>query len=462
MKTTTFNVEGMHCNSCKLLLEKSLKKVKNVKKVKANVQQGTVTIEFDITPPDQQDIETIVEECWYKVTTKKWKTPWLSKDPKNYKIFGISLLGFFVLYRILSSTGLFDIKLNNSTPGLSLVLLIWLIAGFSSCFAVVGWLVLAIATKRNQNKQNQSFGQKIVPHLRFNIGRIVWFGLLWGILWTFGSIFKLSPTFMSFMTLAIGVIMILLGINLSNISPKLSHFSLTLPTWKWFNKGETEIIEHEAKSTELGKYIKAFGGGALTFFLPCGFTFAMQMYAIGTGSFWMGMTVMALFAIGTLPGLMSIGSLTSLFKGKKATIAYQAIGVLIILFGLYNFSNAFSVLKAKYHIGSSYSTTNTIDENTPMLSEIPPETIEMIYDESGLKPSVVNLVRGRKYKITIDVQTAIYGCMTTIYLPGLNEHYQEVKKGKTITFDIDAKRPGSYEFVCAAMGMPHGARVVIK
>jgi sulfite exporter TauE/SafE len=46
--------------------------------------------------------------------------------------------------------------------------------------------------------------------------------------------------------------------------------------------------------------------GALTFFLPCGFTFAMQLYALSTGNFWMGMAVMAIFAIGTLPGLLSI------------------------------------------------------------------------------------------------------------------------------------------------------------
>ena len=130
----------------------------------------------------------------------------------------------------------------------------------------------------------------------------------------------MSPFVMSVMILIIGIVMLLLGLNLTNISPKLSAISLTLPTGTWFKKQDIKTAKSEVK-----KCIKLLVAGALSFFLPCGFTFAMQMYAIGTGSFWMGMAVMALFAIGTLPGLLSIGSLTSIFKGKKAQVAYQAI-----------------------------------------------------------------------------------------------------------------------------------------
>ncbi|MDR2416217.1 MAG: sulfite exporter TauE/SafE family protein [Candidatus Peribacteria bacterium] len=39
----------------------------------------------------------------------------------------------------------------------------------------------------------------------------------------------------------------------------------------------------------------------MTFFVPCGFTFAMQLYAMQTGSFLSGGVVMLLFAVGTLP-----------------------------------------------------------------------------------------------------------------------------------------------------------------
>ncbi|NCP77121.1 sulfite exporter TauE/SafE family protein [bacterium] len=45
----------------------------------------------------------------------------------------------------------------------------------------------------------------------------------------------------------------------------------------------------------------ALGSGALTFFLPCGFTLAMQAYAITTGSFITGALTMMAFALGTAP-----------------------------------------------------------------------------------------------------------------------------------------------------------------
>ncbi|MEI6118848.1 MAG: sulfite exporter TauE/SafE family protein [bacterium] len=71
--------------------------------------------------------------------------------------------------------------------------------------------------------------------------------------------------------------------------------------------------------------------GALTFFLPCGFTFAMQVYAISTGNFLQGALVMGIFALGTLPGLLSIGAVASFVKGNAAKYFYRFVGVLVLL-----------------------------------------------------------------------------------------------------------------------------------
>lgn len=255
---------------------------------------------------------------------------------------------------------------------------------------------------------------------------------------------------MSVMTFIIGIVMLMLGVNLSNISPKLSAISLTLPTGKLFHKQETELITE--KKSGFAKNRGIIGSGALTFFLPCGFTFAMQMYAIGTGSFRMGMAVMALFAIGTLPGLISIGSLTSIFKGKTAKVAYQAIGVLVILFGIFNLSNAYGVLKTKFQSTPTAQVLQNQEVNV----------INMTYGTNGLQPTVLNLELGKRYKIRVDVQVAIYSCLNTMYIPGLDENYKELKKGETVEYNFDAVRPGEYPFVCATMGMSQGSKIVIK
>lgn len=68
-----------------------------------------------------------------------------------------SLFGFILLYMILNHAGFFSFNLNNSSPSLGLVALIGLTAGFSTCMAIVGGLVLAISAKQNKNHEEVSF-----------------------------------------------------------------------------------------------------------------------------------------------------------------------------------------------------------------------------------------------------------------------------------------------------------------
>ena len=450
MKIIKLNVKGMHCNSCKLLLEKSISQIDNIKNIHANVQKWTLEIWYEENP-NIDDIKKIVNDCWYEVIQEDIYRPWLSKNINDYKVMLLSLLWCIFLYFIVSKTGVFSFNFNNSSPSLWLVALIWLTAGFSTCMAIVWGLVLAISAKQNKQHEEVSFTKKIIPHLWFNVWRIIWFWMLWWILGIFWSVLSVSPFVMSVMTLVIGTVMLLLGINLTNISPKLSAVSLSLPTWRLFTKKEVDILDKKPQ-TAYGKNLRLLISWGLTFFLPCGFTFAMQMYAIGTRSFWMGMAVMSIFAIGTLPGLLSIGSLTSIFKGKKAKIAYQAIWVVVILFWLFNISNAYGVLK--HRLPTTSQETVMQDQNIT--------TIHMVYGENGLQPKVLTLSLGKKYKIIVDVQVAIYSCLNTMYIPGLDENYKTLKKWESVEYTFDAVKAGEYPFLCATMGMSQGSKIIIQ
>jgi hypothetical protein len=112
--------------------------LENVQKVNANVAQGTVSLEY-IKTPNFDDIKRTIKESGYKVVEDKIYRPWFSTDINDYKLIIFSLVGFIFLYFLLSKTGIFsfDIK-SQGAPSLSLILLIGLTAGFSSCMAVVG------------------------------------------------------------------------------------------------------------------------------------------------------------------------------------------------------------------------------------------------------------------------------------------------------------------------------------
>jgi hypothetical protein len=146
-----------------------------------------------------------------------------------------------------------------------------------------------------------------------------------------------------------------------------------------------------------------------------------------------------------------VGSLTSLFKGKAAQTAFKVIWVLVILLGLYNVSNSYNVVKTKF----VWWNVQQID------AQLSDETIQMTYTEQGLTPSTINLQVGKTYSIVIDAQTTVYGCMSTIYLPGLDDNIQSIKKWNKITFVVKPTKSWTYEFDCA-MWLSHQAKVIVE
>ena len=127
-----------------------------------------------------------------------------------------------------------------------------------------------------------------------------------------------------------------LGLKLTGISPKLSNMSLALPK---------KLCRALGMKNQNGEYShkEAFVGGALTFFLPCGFTQAIQIYAVTTGSFVSGATIMFLFALGTIPGLLSVGALTSFLKGMPARVFFRFVGMVFLILGSLNIANGYNL-----------------------------------------------------------------------------------------------------------------------
>lgn len=95
-----------------------------------------------------------------------------------------------------------------------------------------------------------------------------------GFLGYFGSFFQMSNVYLGGVTLISGIIMILLGIRLTGVSPKISSFLPSLPK----SLINTTVLESASGRLSIA------AAGAATFFLPCGFTLAVQIYAISTGS----------------------------------------------------------------------------------------------------------------------------------------------------------------------------------
>ena len=128
------------------------------------------------------------------------------------------------------------------------------------------------------------------------------------------------------------VVLIVLGINLLDIFPSMKKFQFSLPGF---------LGRHVRELKEINHTLTPFLVGIVTFFLPCGFTQAMQLYSLTTGSFWVGALTMFSFALGTLPVLLllSFGSL-GIHEKAKSGVFFKTAGLVVIFFGIFNLINS--------------------------------------------------------------------------------------------------------------------------
>jgi len=65
--TGTFEVKGMHCKSCIMLIEDSVSELKGVLSVKASLSKNKVIVNYDDSMVSENDISKAIESEGYKV-----------------------------------------------------------------------------------------------------------------------------------------------------------------------------------------------------------------------------------------------------------------------------------------------------------------------------------------------------------------------------------------------------------
>jgi sulfite exporter TauE/SafE/copper chaperone CopZ len=362
-------IRGMHCASCEILIGEQLKNISGVTMVSVNQKRALAEITYCGAQPSNETIARSVQEAGYSVGQKERLT-WFSRNRADYRDLIRAGAILFVIYWFAKQFNLFSLDIGDSNTGVAVALLVGLVAGVSTCMALVGGLVLGISARHAEMHPEATTMQKFRPHIYFNIGRIVGYAILGGLIGLVGKAFQPSVNLLGLLTMVVGGVMIFFGLKLIEIFPILKDKSITLPAGiaKFFGLNK-EMREYSHKG--------AMTTGALTFFLPCGFTQAMQLYAVSTGSFWQGMAIMGLFAVGTAPGLLGVGGMASIFKGRKARIFFMTAGLAVIVLGWYNVTNGSSLLSG------SVSKTDTTTVETGEAQEV-----RMTQSGGGYSPNV--------------------------------------------------------------------------
>ena len=326
-------IRGMHCRSCELLIEQELKKIPEVGHCKVSFHKQQATIYYNSQKPNQSEVEQAVRQAGYSVGLPQQKT-WFSRRTSDYKDLGIAalfLLGAYLLFKDVDIGNLTNL-VSGDAASLPIVFLVGITAGLSTCMALVGGLVLGISARHAAQHPEASARQKFRPHLFFNLGRVTGYAVLGGVLGSIGSVLQLSSTALGWMTIGVGMVMLLMGGKLIGIFPRLEEVNFTLPS------SIARLLGLQNREKEYS-HRGAATLGALTFFLPCGFTQSMQLLAISSGSISQGALIMGTFALGTAPGLLGVGGLASAVKGVFAQRFFKFAGLVVISFAVFNISN---------------------------------------------------------------------------------------------------------------------------
>lgn len=455
-------VDGMHCASCEVLIEKKLLKQDGVEFVDASQTSGEVIVKYKNEKPDVIDLNQEFEKLGYTFTNDKSNKSessspaitfnsngQLAINPIKLKrliLNGLFIFSLFVFFLWITESGVAPDYLAELSPtsSPSLFVGLGLVAGISSCAALVGGLLLSMSKQWNEAYiASDNMLDKAQPHIMFHIGRLASFFFLGGALGALlpavasvlgfdpSSIFS-SEAFTKSSQIIVSVVMLILALQMLEIS--------------WATKiriGLPKFISRFASQDDVqGRYTPLLTG-TLTFFLPCGFTLLAQGLALASGDFLKGATIMSAFALGTAPVLAGISISSIGFNAKPHFTAKfnQIVGGFILFIALFNL----------FTVASNYLAASAPVESDAILAEVDAQGIQSIaitakgadYTASG----TTKIKAGVPTRLTVDNQGAV-GCYAFMTGKGLFDGFVTLEPGSN-EIEFTPSQPGRYWIDCA-------------
>lgn len=330
------------------------------------------------------------------------------------------------------------------------VFLTGLTVGGVSCMAVQGGLLASTIASREEEdvRANLHHKHNMWPTLAFLSTKLIAYVGLGFVLGSFGSALSLTDSARIVMQIAASVYMILVALNLLNVHPIFRYVIIQPP------KFLTRLVRNQSKSKEI--FAPAFLG-ALTIFIPCGTTLAMEALAISSRSPYLGAAVMGVFVLGTSPLFFGLGFITTVlgdtFRTKFLKIA--AVGVLYL--GITSLNGALVLAGSPVNL-------QTIAQNSPVQidfnaggSEVSgPEIsngvqqVNIAVLPNGYDPSYVQIKAGVPTKLNLTSGSRL-GCASQFRIPALGIS-RSIPANSTTIIEFTPQQKGQLIGTCA-MGM---------
>lgn len=326
-----------------------------------------------------------------------------------------------------------------------------LTVGGVSCMAVQGGLLASTIAAREEEDIRTGVHHKhnIWPTLTFLTTKLIAYVLVGFILGSFGSALALSEGARIVMQIAAAVYMIVVGLNLLNIHPIFRYAIIQPPRFL------SKLVRNQAKSKDL--FAPAFLG-ALTIFIPCGTTLAMEALAISSGNPFLGAAILGTFVLGTSPLFFGLGFLTTVLGDAFRTKFLKIAGVAVLYLGFTSLNGALVLA------GSPFS-WQTIADKIPIQIDLSgggteqqggsqvvngSQEVNIQALANGYSPNYVQIKVGVPVKLNL-IAAARLGCTSQFRIPVLGIS-RSLTPNATTTIEFTPSSKGKIIGTCS-MGM---------
>lgn len=433
---STYAVKGMHCPSCNIIVKQALEKEPGIVAT-ADYRRGDVVI----TANRQIELSLInkrLKKYGYELLPSGSSVGFSAKP--SALLIGIVLVAVLFLVPVFKYFNLLGGQWLAVSSGVTFLtaFLIGLVASFSTCMATTGVFFLSLYEELASSQSRRQEGWRFT--LLFATGRLVAYGFFGGLIGLIGKSLLVQPIISGLFTIMISFFMLLIGLSLISERFRIMAF----PSVKLING----LVKRANQYPRLAPLL--FGG--MTFFMPCGFTQSLQLYALQSGGFYQGAGLLLLFALGTLPSIIGIGVMVRLGQKSFAGAFSLISGLLIFAFALYNLTNGLALtgVVLPFLIPSSESlAAASVKQDRQIL--------EMTVDSLGYLPRVFTVKKGRPVLWKIQ-GVNVYGCQSLLVVPPLGLS-QRILEGENI-IEFTPEKSGRILFSCG-MGMFRGVIKVI-
>ncbi len=428
-------LKGLSCTACETKIENKLKKAEGVLEAEVSYKTSLLKITYDETIITLKEISNIIEKMDYEVVGEDTQTGRKTENSNSTLIIiGIIILGIYLI--IKNTIGFNFIPEINPGMGYGILLVVGLLSSLH-CVAMCGGinLSLCVSYKYDGNENNRL--SKFIPSLMYNAGRVISYTVIGGIVGALGSVFRISNTGNAFISILAGTFMVIMGLNMLNIFP-------------WLRRLNPHMPRVFARKIHSGKRNKGpFVVGLLNGLMPCGPLQAMQLYALGTGSFLTGALSMFMFSLGTVPLMFLFGALGSMLSSKFAKNMVKASAVLVIVLGFVMVNRGFAFTGISISSPLAAASADSKDDSITAVINGDVQEITTTLQSGRYTPITVKAGIPVKWTIQADAKS-LNGCNNEIIIPKFGIQ-QKLKAGENVITFTPAET-GKYGYSCW-MGM---------